>query len=86
MILALYIAACAADIATTLYALRTGRGREGGALRFAGKFWLPIRIGLAVLIAVLWHLFDAPDWVLIVGTCLYAAVAVSNVIVARSAK
>lgn len=86
MILVFYFAAVCADIVSTIYARSRG-GKEGNpVLRASGKFWLPVRIGIAVLIAILWKVMDAPDWVLIVGAALYVAVAISNVLVVRGAK
>lgn len=85
MIIALYIASVAADIASTIYARRRG-GREGNPLlRAAGRFWLPVRLVLGAIVLVVWSALDAPDWVLSVATGLYVAVAVANVPIARNA-
>lgn len=84
MIVALYIVAVAADIASTIYARRRGLREGNPLLRAAGRFWLPVRIVLGAMILVVWSALDAPDWVLIVAAGLYVAVAVSNVTVARS--
>lgn len=86
MIIAVYIASVCADIVSTIFALRRPGLREGGFLRFAGRAWIAVRIGLAVLIAVLWYVFDAPDWVLWVATGIYFAVAAWNVVQVRRAK
>lgn len=76
----LYAAATAADIVSTVAALRhRGQLGEGWLLRFAGRGWLPIRVAVGVLIAVLALTLNVPSWVLPVAAISYAAVAAWNV-------
>lgn len=85
MILTAYIIAVAFDVFTTIVARRHGLREGNPFLRAAGRFWLPIRLAMAALVAVIaltLHL----DWPLIVGAVLYGIVAVSNVIVTRGAR
>lgn len=84
MILALYAAAVAADVLSTLYERRRGAGESHSLLRAVGRFWSSVRLVLAALIPVLFYAFDAPSLVLVVASVFYGAVAVSNVLVARS--
>ena len=56
-----------------------------GVLRAAGRFWLPIRLAMGALVAVIALTLEL-DWPLIAGAVLYGAVAVSNVLVTRSAR
>lgn len=85
MIIALYIASVAADIASTIYARRRGAREGNPLLRAAGRFWLPVRLVLGAMVLVVWSATGSPDWALIVAAGLYVAVAVSNVTVARNA-
>ena len=80
MILGLYIASVAADIVTSVIARRNPRLGEGNVLRFAGAYWIIVRVALAVAIAVIVLNAPVPLWTLTFATVLYAAVAVWNVV------
>lgn len=87
MILALYIAAVCADVASTLYAkTRPQVAREGNFYRKLGVLWIPVRLGIAALILALYFNWDGvAPWVLVAGFVFYFAVAASNVLIARRA-
>lgn len=78
MILTLYVVSVAADVLTSILALRRGVGKEGNVLRFAGRYWILVRIALAVLIVVLSMRLAVPDWILLLATVVNGAVAVWN--------
>lgn len=80
MILGLYIASVIADIVTSIIARRNPRLGEGNLLRFAGAYWILVRVALAVVIAVLALTLPVPDWVLTVATVIYGLVAAWNVV------
>lgn len=85
MIIACYIAAVAADVWTTLVARRRGLREGNPLLRAAGSAWIPVRLGLALIVLLACVLTDAPAWILPSAAAVYGAVAVSNVLVLRSA-
>lgn len=84
MIIACYIAAVAADILSTRYALGRGGVEANPLLRFAGRCWIPVRIALAGVIATLAYALGI-EWVLWVGVAVYGAVAAWNVYAVRRA-
>lgn len=84
MIIVCYIAAVAADILSTRYALGRGGFEANPLLRFAGRCWIPVRIAMAAVIAALAYGFGI-EWVLWVGVAVYGAVAAWNVYAVRRA-
>lgn len=85
MILAAYIIAVGFDVFTTIVARRHGLREGNPFLRAAGRFWLPIRLAMGALVAVISLTLEL-DWPLITGAVLYGVVAVSNVLVTRGVK
>ena len=84
MILLAYICGVAFDVFTTIVARRHGLREGNPILRASGRFWLPVRLVMAALVAVValsLHL----DWPLILGAVVYGVVGVSNLIVTRRA-
>lgn len=79
MLIAAYIAAVGLDVATTLVALQTGLREGNPILRLAGRFWLPARLVLAALIAVV-AISTGATWTLAFAAMLYAAVAGWNAV------
>ncbi len=84
MIVALYIAAVLADVWTTIVARRRGLAEGNPLLRLAGNAWVPVRLGLALLVLLIATLGNAPVWVLPVATGVYGCVALSNYLILRS--
>lgn len=85
MILVAYICGVAFDVLTTIVARRHGLREGNPILRASGRFWLPVRLVVAAVIAVI-ALSMHIDWPLIVGAVVYGIVAVSNVLVTRGAR
>lgn len=75
-----YIAATIADVVTSVIARRNPRLREGNLLRFAGAYWILVRVVLAVVIAVIVLNAPVPLWTLTFATVLFGAVAAWNVV------
>ena len=80
MIWLAYICATCADIVTSVIARRNPRLGEYNLLRFTGRWWILVRIALAVVIAVIVLNAPVPLWTLTVATVAYGAVAVWNVV------
>ena len=83
MIVALYIAAVAADVWTTIVARRRGLREGNPLLRLAGNAWVPVRLGLAVLVLLICTLGNVPTWILPTAAAVYGAVALSNYLILR---
>jgi len=86
MTIALYIAAVAADVWTTIVARRRGLREGNPLLRLAGSAWIPVRLALALLVLLICTLTDSPVWVLPVAAAVYGAVALSNLLILRSVR
>lgn len=80
MRLALFVLAVAADVWTTILCRRRSElGELNPILRVAGSAWIPVRIGLAVvLVLVLFFTLSVPQWILPAATVFYSLVAAWN--------